>query len=274
MFLCKYTNTPSVKPANPNAYPNHPASMEPYNLFIPPYSDYFKYNQWLASHFPHVLQNIHQIDFIENMNLLEDNLQIDSYDYAAKYHSFGPNDWKIFLREYLLQKYLESIADLIVIWEVTLYRANPVSYEEYKKIKESAYEHIMGELKAKLDPPKTSKAAMTQSNPLKASPMPVRQPPAYIKAFPMVKQLQDEHEKPSSKRKQKGESESSRKSHRKGSIRENESEYEYYNFVFLDSTDIQAGKELIKSYAPSGNSNDRKHRMNPAEFRPKFDKIT
>lgn len=120
-----------------------------------------------------------QVNFIENI------LEIKDFKSAMKYHYFEPKDWRSMLGKHLFMRYLKLIADLTIIWNLTLGKINPIPYKDYYDMKDRSYGYIISELKKHLDMPLEEPST---------TPVMTEHPPPYTRMSPVVQQFQREQD--------------------------------------------------------------------------------
>ena len=233
------------------------------------------------------------------MNFIESILEIKDHKSAMKYHYFEPKDWKAMLGKHLFMRYMKLIADLIIIWNLTLGKMTPIPYKNYYDMKDRSYGYIICELEQQLE--------MAPEEP-STPPAMTDQPPPYTRVSPMVQQFQREHDQ--SYRQRHG-NETSRHTYRttrpnpidsvvsfpipmadaveaqetesvrsytsrfsKKTKKDSDSQEEWPDeaYVSLDPTDMKSRK--WSSNESTSHAFDRKNRANAAKIRPKFKKIT
>ena len=85
-----------------------------------------------------------------HVNFVERVLKIRYFNAAIKFKYFQPKNWKVF---YLFQRYLKLIVKLIIIWESILAVLYPVPYADYCEVNNRIFDHLFTELKKQVDLP-------------------------------------------------------------------------------------------------------------------------
>lgn len=93
-------------------------------LMINPCLDYTRYSYWLKRQFSHQIHNA-EIEFIDHV------LKIRSRMDLRKYCDYTPMDWRLKLGGFRFSRYIDSIIELIIIWETTNLENGPIPFSKY-----------------------------------------------------------------------------------------------------------------------------------------------
>src|SRR5687768_18437018 len=116
------------------------------------------------------------------MNFIENILMIKDFKSAMKYHYFEFKDWISMLGKPLFMRYLKLIAELTIIWDLTLGKANPIPYKDYYEMKDRSYGYIISEMTKRLDlsTAEPSTTPIISEHPIISNhPIMTEQPPPY-----------------------------------------------------------------------------------------------
>ena len=121
------------------------AKEEPTARMISVCSNYRKYGEWLKTNFPEQInqKGIYVVHIVLKINT---DLAID------KYSAMDPLDWKNYLGNEKMDKYISYIVNLLIIWSYTLGQTNPLPWDEYQEYRDDLIIQMMLEFQQVIDP--------------------------------------------------------------------------------------------------------------------------
>ena len=181
------------------AYKSQPLALpKPEIPTIQPCTDYQTHAAWLSKYFPAEMNK-------KGRYFVQIVLQIKSYRAMTKYLGYTAEEWRFTLGDEKYAKYYDCIADLIIIWSLTMDRTDPIPYSEYYESKQSLYDTLI----------ETYQAILPHKHKEPVNPDDLKPPPVYSRFSPVDKRSQEKSNFSVSK--SVSLSKKSRKHHRKDS---------------------------------------------------------
>jgi len=139
------------------------ASAEPTERMISVCTSYRKYGDWLKTNFPEQFNQ-------KGIYVVHMVLKINSEITIDKYSTMDPLDWKNFLGNEKMDKYLSYIVNFLIIWSYTSGQTTPLPWNEYQEYRDDLIIQMMLEFQQVIDPIDYSKDTTPIPTPIVSEP--------------------------------------------------------------------------------------------------------